>query len=198
VSVEWKAKPESSQYDEVRNQLIDAAEAIMRRKGITAVRLDSVASDVGLHRSSVYRYFNTKEELITAVVVKATLRLGAAITDRIGRDASPDRLLVDGVVDALRAMRADELFQSLNAPAASEAVSRISSAAVAEGIRPLLEPMLDAAAQRGGLRDGVSPDDALRWLMVVTSGVIASPHLVPDDDDLRDLLNRLLVPALFP
>jgi AcrR family transcriptional regulator len=198
VGVEWKAKPESAQYEDTRKQLIDAAEAIMREKGITAVRLDAVASVVGLHRSSVYRYFNTKEELITAVVVKATLRLGEAITDKIGRDAEPARLLVDGIVAALRAMRSDELFQSLHAPAASEAVNRISTAAVAEGIKPLLQPMLDAAAERGGLREGVSPDDALRWLMVVTSGVIGSPHLVRDDEDFRDLLNRMLVPALFP
>ena len=166
MGLDWKAKPDGSDYEQTRHQLVRAAEAIMRKDGVAALRLDDVAADVGLHRSSVYRYFNNKEELITAVVVQGTVRLGEAITDKIGRDADPARLLVDGIVMALSAMRGDPLFQSLTQPSASEAMARISNSAVTEGIRPLLQPMLDAAAARGVLRDGVSADDALRLSLI--------------------------------
>ncbi len=69
---EWKARPEGPDYDATRARLIDAAEAAIRDRGVAALRLDAVADAVDLHRSSIYRYFDSKEALITAVVVQAS------------------------------------------------------------------------------------------------------------------------------
>ena len=85
----------------MRQRLVDAAESIVRDDGAAAVRLDSVGESVGLSRSSVYRYFDSKEELLTAVTVQATLRVGREVIDRIRvdqanllRDDKPARKVV--------------------------------------------------------------------------------------------------------
>lgn len=74
---------------------MDAAETVVRESGVGALRLDSVADAVGLHRSSVYRYFGSKQELITAVVVQETLRIGRRVIDQLGASATPEQLIVE-------------------------------------------------------------------------------------------------------
>ena len=177
--------------------MIDAAEAIVRERGIGALRLDQVADAVGLHRSSVYRYVDSKEELIIAVVVQATMRIGLRVLAELGPDPTPEQLLVDGLALALVEMAEDPVPTSLMAPSTSEAMARVGSRALLEGIRPLVEPMFAAAADQGMLRAGVRIDDAIRWLQIVAAGLVGAPGVVPDSDELRDLLRLMLVPALL-
>lgn len=194
---EWKARPEGPEYDAVRRRLVEAAETIVREDGAAALRLDSVGDAVGLHRSSVYRYFDSKEDLLIAVVVKATLRLGREVIDAIGPSARADRFIVDGLAMALARIATDPVHRSLMAPSTSEAMTRVGTRALTEGMRPLVEPMFVAAAEQGVLREGVTPDDALRWLLIVATGLFRAPEIAPDREELTRLLELMLVPALL-
>ncbi|HVN50228.1 MAG TPA: hypothetical protein VMT43_02285, partial [Acidimicrobiales bacterium] len=91
----------------------------------------------------------------------------------------------------------DPVHRSLMAPASSEAMTRVGARAVSEGIRPLIEPMFNAATEQGLWREGVSADDAVWWLQVVATGLFRAPDLVPDVDELTRLLRLLLVPTLL-
>ena len=194
---EWKARPDNPEYELIRQRVVDAAEAIVRDRGAGALRLESVAEAVGLHRSSVYRYFDSKEELLVAVVVQATLRLGREVVAEIGAGASPDRFVVDGLVMALARIANDPLHQSLLSPSASEAVARVGGRVLTEGLRPLVGPMFAAAAERGMLRDGVTPDDAVQWLQVVATGLLRASPEMREPGALMRLLERMLVPVLL-
>ena len=94
-------------------------------------------------------------------------------------------------------MADDPVHTSVMAPSASAWRARIAGSALTEGIRPLVEPLFDAAAAEGMLRDGVTPDRAIAWLQIVASGLTASPNIEPDRDELRGLLEATLVPSLF-
>ena len=192
----WKANTDRPDYEEVRARIVDAAEGLIARDGVAALRLESVAQEVGLHRSSLYRYFDTKEALISAVVVQVTLRVGERVTAELaGADAAT--LLVEGIPRAMTLLAVEPVHASLHTPSASEAMGRISRNVLIDGLGPLLEPMFDAAARQGVLREDVSQADAMRWLILVASGLERSPDLVADEDDLRELLRRMLVPALL-
>ena len=193
----WKAQPRGAEYDAVRQRLVDAAEQLIRHAGVGALRQDAVAAHAGLARSSVYRYFDSKEELVIAAVVQATLRIGTRIQSAIGPDAEPEQLLVRGIIDALEAMAADPLIHALTVPSSSRAMTRLANSALREGVRPLLEPVFVTAVERGVLRPGVSVDDAVRWLQVVSLGLMQAPSVVADLEGLEDLLHLMLVPALI-
>jgi AcrR family transcriptional regulator len=197
TAADWKARPENPEYAAMRQRLVDAAEEIVRDDGAAALRLDSVADRVGLHRSSIYRYFDSKEDLLTAVVVHATLRVGRYVIDELGEAAGPEQLLVDGLALAIAHIATDPVHRSLMAPSASEAMTRLGGRAMTEGIRPLVEPMFAAAEARGALREGVTPDDALQWLFIVASGLFRSPGPTPEREELTRLLELMLVPALL-
>lgn len=193
----WKAQPHGPEYDAVRQRLVDAAEHLIRNGGVGALRQDAVAARAGLARSSIYRYFDSKEALVTAAVVQSTLRIGARIQSAIGSDAGAEQLLVRGIIDALESMAADPLLHALTVPTSSRAMSELANNALREGVRPLLEPVFVVAAEGGVLRPGVSVDDALRWLQVVTLGLMQAPSVVADLAALEDLLRLMLVPALI-
>ncbi len=197
ASTDWKARPEGPEYDATRRRLVDAAEAAVRDGGVGALRLESVAEAAGLHRSSIYRYFADKEELITAVVVQATLRVGGKVIDQLGDSATPEQFLVQGLAIALAEMAVDPVHRSLMEPSASAWMARVQGKALSEGLRPLIEPMFAAASEQGLLRDGVTPDDAMRWLQIVSYGLVRFPDTVPDTDELTELLELMLVPALL-
>ena len=193
----WKAQPAGPDYYAVRQRLVDAAEHLIREGGVAALRQDAVAARAGLARSSVYRYFDSKADLVTAAVVQSTLRIGSRIQADIGSDADPEAFIVRGVIDALEAMAQDPLLHALTVPTSSRAMTKLANNALREGVRPLLEPVFAVAAERGVLRDGVSVDDALRWLQVVSLGLMQAPSVAGDTESLADLLRLMLVPALL-
>lgn len=195
-AAEWKARREGPEYDAVRRRLVDAAERIILDQGAASLRLDSVGEAVGLHRSSVYRYFDSKEDLLTAVVLQATLRLAAEVVESLGVSARADQFLVDGLAMAMARIASEPVHRSLMAPA-SEAMTRVGARALTEGLRPLVEPMFVAAAERGVLREGVTTEDALRWLLIVATGLFRAPDVVPGVDELTRLLELMLVPVLL-
>jgi len=194
---EWKARSDGPEYELTRRRVVDAAEEMVRENGASGLRFDSVGERVGLHRTSVYRYFDSKEELLTAVVVQATLRLGREVLDRLGPDAPPERFLVDGLAMALASIAHDPVHRSLMAPSTSEAVARVGGRVLTEGLRPLVEPLFAAAAQQGVLREGVTTDDALEWLQIVATGLLRVPPELRDPADLERLLALMLVPSLL-
>lgn len=196
TGAEWKARPEGAEYAATRQRLVDAAEEVVRDRGVSALRLESVADAAGLHRSSVYRYFDSKEELVTAVVVQASLRVGRHVIDRLGPSAPPERYVVEGLVVALTEMADDPVFTSLLAPSASASMARIAGTALHEGLRPLIEPMFVAAAERGVLRRDVTPEVAMQWLQIVATGLLRLPGGV-EPDELAELLELMLVPVLL-
>jgi hypothetical protein len=57
--------------------------------------------------------------------------------------------------------------------------------------------MFHAAAEQGVLRDGVEPDDALRWLQIVATGLLRAPSGPGGPHDVVRLLELMLVPALL-
>ena len=197
AAADWKAKARGPEYEAVRKRVVAAAEEIVRDQGVAALRLDSVADRAGLHRSSIYRYFDSKEELITAVAVRASLRVGRSVIHQLGPDPEPERFFVERLVIALAELAEDPVLRSLVSPTSSEAMARVGGRALTEGIRPLVEPVFTAAAAQGVLREGVTPDDALRWLQIATVGLLQAPGAPHGRGEVARLLDLMLVPALF-
>ncbi len=53
---------------EDKQRIVDVASRYFRRVGITKVTLDEIASELGMSKKTMYKYFSSKEELLSAVV----------------------------------------------------------------------------------------------------------------------------------
>jgi len=88
---------------EVRAAILSAAGERVARDGANALSLRAVARDVGMVSSAVYRYFASRDELITALIIEAYDSLGAHVEATV--ESSAGRPSADRWVDAAMEIR---------------------------------------------------------------------------------------------
>ncbi len=59
-------KPDVS--EERKDQIMNAAEEVFTRKGFDEARMDDIAEETGLSKGTLYLYFKSKDDLITAIL----------------------------------------------------------------------------------------------------------------------------------
>ena len=65
--------------EQMRATILDTARDHLAEHGATALSLRAVARDVGMVSSAVYRYFPSRDALLTALIIDAYDSLGAAV-----------------------------------------------------------------------------------------------------------------------
>ncbi|UQU64637.1 TetR/AcrR family transcriptional regulator [Couchioplanes caeruleus] len=71
-------------------QLIDAAEAILNENGMQGLTAGAVAARAGIARNSIYRYFDSIEDLLELVVTREFPAWVAAVERAIAAETSPE------------------------------------------------------------------------------------------------------------
>ncbi|MFC7931650.1 TetR/AcrR family transcriptional regulator [Streptomyces cinereoruber] len=71
-------------------QLIDAAEAILGEGGVEALTAGAVAKRAGIARNSIYRYFDSIEDLLELVVTREFPAWIDAVERAIAAEAAPE------------------------------------------------------------------------------------------------------------
>ena len=150
-----------SRTDRTRRSLLDAATMVLGKDG--GASLSEVASVAGVGRTTLHRYFPTREDLIRALVVDALDHVAQAITDAQPGDGSVIEALqrvADAVIPegpSLRFLHAEPAVY-----AAPEVMRRWYVA---------LEPV--AGAVRRGQADGsIRPDLPVTWIVDSFAGAI--------------------------
>ena len=78
-----------SKADRTRAKLLDAVEALSAQEPMSAITMRSIAEEAGCSLGLAYRYFDTKEELLGAVLDRAA----AHITDGLSPSHTPEEVV---------------------------------------------------------------------------------------------------------
>lgn len=70
--------------DAVRSEIVAAARTQLATEGAGALSLRAVARELGMASSAVYRYFKSRDDLLTALIVEAYDSLGAQVETAAG------------------------------------------------------------------------------------------------------------------
>ncbi len=81
-------RSQTSKSDRTRTRILDAVEALSANGPMSAITMRSIADEAGCSLGLAYRYYETKEQLIGAVLDRAA----AHITDAIDPDYTPEEL----------------------------------------------------------------------------------------------------------
>lgn len=93
-----------SRGDGKRRRILDAALAVCARSGIAAARMEEVAAGARVSKGTLYRFFESKEDLFLATLTDAYERGLSALEARLAEPGDPrERLegLFEGLVDVL-------------------------------------------------------------------------------------------------
>ena len=90
------------EHDERKNEIIDTAARIFGQKGYDKSSVNDILNTIGIAKGTFYHYFKSKEEVLDAVIGKATEMVEERVSEVAGNAAlSPEDKLM-GVFQAMQ------------------------------------------------------------------------------------------------
>lgn len=157
-----------STLEEARDRLIDAAEASFTRFGVSKTTLEDIASEAGVSRATVYRYFDGgRDEIILGVVLREGREFLDALQRRVSREPDLADAIVEGIMYTIAAVRKNEHLALLFAPEVAGQTTSIAGASTAlfEITTDFLRPIFEQAQRQGQLRDEVIAEEAAEFVL---------------------------------
>jgi AcrR family transcriptional regulator len=197
-SIPFDALPDAE--DTARARILDLAFVRFCEVGIAATTMSQIAADAGISRQWLYRYFENRDAVVTALLGRESRRF---VGELMLRDR-PDAAFVDVVIDAfdfvVGALRSHPLLQRivLTEP---ETVAPF----LASGTGPLLQVAAETAIVAIRRRTSLTPAEAravAETLLRLVLSVVVNNHTTIDFDDARQrrayaqrIIPRLLAPG---
>lgn len=174
-----------------RDSIRDAAERVFVQRGFDGATMQEIADEAGVSAGNIYRYFESKDDLIRAVAQVCGDRYAAQFEAVDAPDASPlDVLLTAGarIWDGISADGARaETMLNLEATLAAARDPEVSGP-LAESLgamRVLLGGLIREAQSRGELDRSVDPGGLALLLIAVTGGMQTLALQAGDPVDVR-------------
>ncbi|MCP9954044.1 TetR/AcrR family transcriptional regulator [Actinomadura madurae] len=181
-------------------RILDAALAEFESYGLRRVSVEDVAKRAGVARTTIYRRFAGKDQLLQAVILRECRRFLTAIAEATEGLPSPEDAVVEGFAVGLRSARAHPLLARVleSEPEAFLPQLSMNGGAVMLAARDILADRLRRA--RPG--DAEDHDTVAEVLLRVAVSLLLVPGggLALDDEDAirrfaRDYLTRMLRPG---
>ena len=183
--------------DDVRERILAAAERCIDRHGIRKTTMDDIASELGLSRPNVYRYFADRDDLFIELITRHVRAWLDQVRKSVSRQSSIPDQIVEGVLYIAEHARRDHLTRHIIEPDGTSLGRRLITSGTAEMLRAeLWDPYLDAAVASNELPPGLPRSDVQLWLGNVTKMVMRG--LDDGEGDLkryRSILRRFAAPA---
>jgi AcrR family transcriptional regulator len=183
--------------DDVHERILAAAERCIDRHGIRKTTMDDIASELGLSRPNVYRYFADRDDLLIELITRHARALCNRAHKSISRRNSLTDQIVETVLYTADHARRDHLTRHILEPDGTSLGRRLITSGTSEMLRAeLWDPYLDAAVANDELPRGLPRSDIHLWLGNVTKVVMRG--LDDGDGDLRryrSILRRFAAPA---
>jgi AcrR family transcriptional regulator len=183
--------------DEAGDALLDAAEAFLRERGLHRWSVEDVADRAGVGRTSVYRRFPSRDDLVHGVLARELRRAIAAVAAAAVTRPRVDEAVVEAVLAALDALDGSVVDALLRSDPADVLPLLTTQAG------PLVAQARDAFAPGLlALGAGTTPADAAiaaeSLARLGLSFVLTRDTVLPlgDPDALRASVRALLAPVL--
>ncbi len=189
--------------DEARARLLDAAARCIVRRGDTAIRMAEVSDEAGVSRSTLYRYFPGRDDLLLGLILGRIDHALANLVAGLRHPGSPERCLPEMVlvpVFSVDQTPVDPVNQALFAGGSSAlaTVLELGSEPIAEVLLRHYGPLLERWRRAGRLHDDIDDRSLVEWLHTTTLFLLGPSWRHRTPADKRRFVDRFLVRALVP
>lgn len=191
----WGGDPPATD-DEAVHRIVGAARACIDRDG-GDTGIAEVARELGITRQTVYRYFRTTEDLLTATAIDAAGGFLARVEDHLaGREWTPAGAVVEGVAFTIERLPGEPALALLFAPGRVGFFAPGFASGTAIGIgRAIVDRFPVDWAAHGYAHEDL--DDLVEHMLRVTLSFVLHPGVPPRAGaDLRRYLGRWLAPCI--
>ena len=193
LSHQVAAPAETLRASDTRARILEAAFEAVATFGLSRLTVDDVARLAGISRQTVYRYFDSRDDLIVALVAREEEAFLDGVRAAHARHADLEEAMREAVMFCLRTAREHPLLDRLLASEPEVLLPYLTTRA-GPVVARAREVVQELAAGRTGVRSGLvhrTADVAVR--------AIISYALTPSEDDPGDVareLARMLASAL--
>jgi AcrR family transcriptional regulator len=167
-----------------RQQILDAAAACFARGGFHRTTMQDICVEVELSPGAVYRYFQSKEEIIQAMCTRGHEEDVESIRDAMKLDNTLE--VFDELIRVFFSGVEDREFCALMVELISEARrDEMISESVREGWTQIMEPLTElviAAQARGEINPQLDPAAVVSVMLGVYQGLVLQNLVRPDMD----------------
>jgi TetR/AcrR family transcriptional regulator len=186
--------------EEARRRLLDAAGRCIVRRGNAQIRMAEIADEAGVSRSTVYRYFPGRDEVLLGLMLMRLDKALDALVRSLRHPDDPVRSLPEMVLVPVESVAGNPLNEALFA-AESTAVAtalEMGSEPIVELLLRHYEPLLQRWKLAGRLYDDLDPRSLVQWLHTTTLFLLAPSWRHRSATDKREFVEQFLVRALVP
>ena len=180
--------------------ILAAARRCYLERGIADTGMKEVADRAGLARSTVYRYFPGRDDLLVATIKVEMVALNGHIRKRLAKFPDPADQLVEGLIIAVREIPRRPLLRAVFASAEDSRARQAvwSSDVIVRFGEELMDHVIKPAREAGLLQDAVRPEILVEWVYRFLLSFLTLPsNWIRTDAQLRTTLRALLVPVLL-
>ena len=180
--------------------ILAAARRCYLANGISATGMKDVAASADLARSTLYRYFPGRDDLLVATIMEEMIELNDCIRKRLARYPHPADQVVEGLLVAIKEIPRRPLLHAVFASEGDSRARRViwSSGAIVSFGEELMDHVIQPARDAHMLQDAVRPEILIEWVYRLLLSFLTLPsNWVKSDVQLRATLHALLVPVLL-
>ena len=190
--------------DETADRILDAAAELFATLGVRRTGMDDIAERSGLGRTTVYRRFDGRQQIVEAVLAREIHRFFGSILRSTAHIERFEDVVIESFLTGLRATEASLLATLVRAEPELLQLLTIDAGPVVAAAREFL-----VSAYRATHTEGVTASDgdlqqvamfAEVLVRLAISLVLTPQTIIPLDDDAatRAALHHLLDPVIAP
>lgn len=186
---------------DIRDRILDAAEACIARYGVPKTTIDDVIKRADVARATLYKYFpGGRDELVLEVLLRESRRNIDVVLDAVDRAGTLEDSLADGILAACDRIREDEHLAFLFSPEMIGHTSRVpgAGAAIVAATAEIIGPLLDQGRAAGVVADDLDELDASEWaIRMILSLLTFDGPSGRTRAELREFVRRFAVAPLL-
>ena len=181
-----------------RDQIVESARAEFRRTGLAGTSLAAVADAAGVRRTHLYRYFEDKADLVSAVVAAEAAAINALRSGELAGVHDFGEQVVRSLELAVELVDSDPFWASLiepgNVPYTAYAATQDPDL-IASNVA-YWTPILETARARGAMNPALRDDDVMTWLLGLQFLFLERREIFPTPDEVRRYAEQFVLPAI--
>lgn len=188
-----KAKTDSREYAAVKQGMVDAAIELMAGNGFRKFRFEALAEKLGCNRATIYRYFDSKQDLISAVMMNLMQDITRDIIRQTAGNTVSSQSFTDALYEIITRLRENPRYAIVMDAQNVETFARLTHAYFSDITTSMLEKFLIEDPARPVLKEGLAISDVVGWLMhqIISYGFFGIPG--ESEQQRKDYLLRMVV-----
>jgi AcrR family transcriptional regulator len=159
-------------------------------QGIEKTGMAEVAKLAGVARSTLYRYYPKKDDLLVAVISLEVDATNALIHKKLARFSKPEDIIVEGIIFALKEVPQRPLLEAVFGSHRERNSLHTIWNLMGGALQSALEPPV--------LQTTVAPEIIAEWVHRIFLSFLSLPSaFIKNDRQLRSTLHALLIPVIL-